>query len=274
MDKGLEFTPREERDNWRQKHPLLRARSLGEGFVCFHTQKLKQQDVELAIRDRKSIEIDANIWGPETGDFPPNTVVSSHHPWALVFGRDLHIPSRKELISPDEIIAQVQDKEVFVKFDIKSPRAIPWVIENARRIPPHLRMAHAFVSELLYSYKGIQGHQASEYLTLKDVDKLRQELEGIPFQLSCRGVSLEDIQFKTGESYPVVDRLCQAVKGYGEVINFNLLDNKRQPREIAYYVWRKHGLMTEVKLDKGETPALGSPYLGGTDHIELATPIS
>lgn len=259
-----------ESGDWRVGHPLLKAAREGTGFICYHTQDLTREAIEEAIRDSKSIEIDANLLGPSEGDFPQDFLVVSHHPWYDAFTR-VRDTDYTKFLSPNEVISLTSGKEVFVKFDLKTPQVIPWLLEAAQRVSPHLRMVHAFVSELHYSYKQEQGHHVTEYVSLADVKKIRKALDGIPFQVSCRGISLEELSIKRGNSYPLVDRLCTIVDGDAEVINFNLMDDQNLPPEISFYVWKKHGLLTEINIDRNPRPPLGIPYLGTTDNMTLAT---
>src|SRR3989344_4414537 len=267
-----EGPPIGETEDWRSRHPLLKAAREETGFIVFHTIKLEDQNIEQAIRENKSIEIDVNILGAAIGKYPKNLLVNAHHPWYyLGGGGGGKIPDYQNIPTPDEILAQVEGKNVFVKFDLKTPSVIPWLLANANRIAPHLRMVHCFLAELQYSYRQEKGHTVTDYVSLEDVKKVREALAGIPFQVSCRGVSLENITTKIGDSFPVVDWLCQEIKGNAEVINFHLMDEQKLPPEIIRYTWQKHRLMTEVNIDESETAPLGIPFLGRTDYLDSAS---
>src|SRR4030042_2362920 len=207
--------PSKETEDWRDKHPLLKAARENTGFVCWHTQELRNEDIKEAIEKGRSIEIDISQWGPEMGKFPPNTMIVRHHPWYQAFNKG-EVPDYKTALTPNDVLAQVEGKNVFVKFDLKSPEVISWFLANADRIAPELRMGHCFLAELHYSYKQDAGHSASGYLNLADLKKIRGSLNNIPFQVSCQGVSLEDLTTKSGDSYPVIDRLCEPLKELAE----------------------------------------------------------
>lgn len=264
-----------ETEDWHSKHPLLKAAKQGTGFICWHTQELKVEDLKKAIEGNGSIEIDISQWGPEVGKFPPKTLVARHHPWYHAFSKGKgQIPDYQTILTPEKALTKLEGNNVLVKFDLKSPDAIPWFLTNANRIAPELRMVHCFPAELQYSYRQETGYSASEYISLAELKKVRESLDNIPLQVSCRGVSLEDIQLRSGDSYPVVDRLCEPIKGLAEVINFHLIGGINPPPEIILYTWRKHNLMTEVNIDKDRPPPLGTPFLGRTDHLSLATKIA
>ena len=270
--KQQEGPPIGETEDWRSRHPLLKAAHEEAGFIAFHTIKLEDQNIEQAIRGNKSIEIDVNILGPKIGNYPPNLLVNAHHPWYYLGGVDRgKIPDYQNIPTPDEVLAQVEGKNVFVKFDLKTPGAIPWLLANANRIAPHLRMVHCVLAELQYSYREEEGHTVTEYVSLKDVKKVREALADIPFQVSCRGVSLTDITTRNGDYFPVVDRLCQPIKGNAEVINFHLMDEQKLPPEIIRYTWQTHRLMTEVNIDESETAPPETPFLGRTDYLASAS---
>ena len=146
MDQPKEVLPARELD-WKFEHPLLKVANSGQGFICFHTQNLKPNDVEQAIDQERSIEIDVTQVGPSFGRYPEERVVMAHTPWMnLTHGK--RIPTTEELESPVGIVDEIANRNVFVKFDVKSPEVIPWTIEQAKKIKAHLRMVHAFVGIL------------------------------------------------------------------------------------------------------------------------------
>lgn len=258
-----------EASDWRAKHPLLKAAKEGVGFICHHTRDLTRGMIDEAIRYGKSIEIDLCVLGPSEGDFPPGLLTSRHHPW-FYLARGLEIPDHQTVISPVDIVRQLADKGVFIKFDLKNVAAIPWLLRLAQEVPPHLRMGHCFLEELHHSYDEEEGHNVTEYISLADVRDIREALDSIPFQVSCRGVGLEGLMRKEGDSYPLVDELCGKIKGEAEVINFGLMGGEILPTEIAVYTWKKHGIMAELNIDKNPRTPLGVPFLGTTDNMSLA----
>lgn len=271
---------------WRSRHPLLKAADSGQGFICFHTQNLKPDDVQQAIAQERSIEIDVNQVGPSFGKYPKERVVMAHNP-RYYLARGKHIPTDEELESPVGIVDKIANRNVFVKFDVKSPEVIDWVTEQAKKIKPHLRMVHAFVGELhAINVKGEtrdayiqeEGHMVPEYVPLGELKRLKAELDGIPIQASCRGISIGDINTKSGDSYPIIDKLCGTIKDVAEVINFcvfyppSIPEGKRKlPHEIIRYVWEKYGLMVELDIDAGETAPKGIPFLGRSDSMQNAS---
>ena len=288
MDQLKDVLPPREVD-WKFEHPLLKAANSSQGFICFHTQNLKPNDVEQAIDQETSIEIDVTRVGPSIGTYPEEKVVMAHTP-LMNLAQGKRIPTTEELESPVGIVDKIANRNVFVKFDIKSPEVIPWIIEQAKKIKPHLRMVHAFVGDLhAINVKGevkdayIQekGHSVVEYVSVDELRRLKNELDGIPVQASCRGITFEDVTLKEGDNYPVVDKLCKSIQGVAEVINFNVFfpssipkDERKLPHEIIRYAWVRYGLMVELNIDAGETAPKGIPFLGRSDSMQNASKIN
>lgn len=280
-------TPSENLD-WRSRHPLLNAAAGRKGFICFHTQNLEPKDVKQAIEQERSIEIDVNQVGPSFGKYPEERVVMAHTP-GFYLARGLRVPTAEELKSPEGVVDEVANRNVFVKFDVKSPEVTSWVIEQAKKIKPHLRMVHAFVSALHAInvegktkdvYIQEEGHMVAEYVPLGELKRLKAELGGVPIQASCRGISIEDINKKIDDSYPIVDQLCKTIKGVAEVINFNVFyppsipeGERKLPHEIIRYVWENYGFMVELNIDAGETAPKGIPFLGRSDEMQNASKV-
>ena len=225
--------------DWKLEHPLLKAAESGRGFICFHTHNLKPNDVKQAIDEERSIEIDVTQIGPSIGNYPERRAVMSHAPW-MYLAQGKKIPTPGELESPGGIVDKIASRNVFVKFDIKSPEVIPWIVKQAKKIKPHLRMLHAFVGDLhAINVKGevkdayIQekGHSVTEYVSVDELRRLKNELAGIPIQASCRGITFEDVTLKEGDKYPVVDKLCRSIQGVAEVINFNVFHPSSMPED-------------------------------------------
>jgi hypothetical protein len=275
--------------DWKSEHPLLKAAKSGDGFICFHTQSLIPKDVEQAIDEERSIEIDITQVGPSMGNYQEKRVVMSHTPW-MYLAQGKKIPTPKELKSPEGIVDGIANMNVFVKFDIKSPEVIPWVALQAKKIKPSLRMIHAFVSDLhainikgevKAAYIQEKGHSVMEYVSTDQLRQLKSELGGIPIQASCRGITFEDIGLKDGDNYPAVDKLCKTIQGVAEVINFNVLypqsmpkDKRKLPHDVIKYVWDRYGLMVELNVDAGETAPKGVPFLGRSDSMQNATKVN
>jgi len=288
MDQLKDVLPPREVD-WKFEHPLLKAANSSQGFICFHTQNLKPNNVEQAIDQERSIEIDITQVGPSIGKYPDKRVVIAHTPW-MNLAQGKRIPTAEELESPVGIVDKIVNRNVFVKFDIKSPEVIPWIIEQAKKIKPHLRMVHAFVGDLhAINVKGevkdayIQekGHSVVEYVSVDELRRLKNALDGIPIQASCRGITFEDITLKEGDNYPVVDKLCKLIQGVAEVINFNVFfpssmpkDERKLPHEIIKYAWERYGLMVELNMDRQESAPKGIPFLGRSDSMQNASKIN
>lgn len=288
VPKEIASLPRTELD-WKSGHPLLKAAESNQGFICFHTNSLKSKDVERAIDEEKSIEIDATQVGPSMGNYPEKRVVMSHNPW-MYLAQGKKIPTPEELKSPEEIIDEIANKNVFVKFDVKAPEVIPWVAQQAKKIKPSLRMVHAFVGDLhainikgdvKAAYDQERGHSAMEYVSVEDLRRLKSELGGIPIQASCRGITFEDVTSKGGDNYPIVDKLCKKIQGVAEVINFNVLyppsmpkSEQKLPRDVIGYVWDRYRLMVELNVDAGETAPEGVPFLGRSDNMQNTTKVN
>ena len=288
MDQPKEVLPPGEL-NWKFEHPLLKAVNSGQGFICFHTQNLKPKDIEQAIDQERSIEIDVTQVGPSIGKYPEKKVVIAHTPW-MNLAQGKRIPTAEELQSPVGIVDKIANRNVFVKFDIKSPEVIPWIIEQAKKIKPHLRMVHAFVGDLhAINVKGevrdayIQekGHSVVEYVSVDELRRLKNAVDGLPVQASCRGITFEDVTLKVGNNYPVMDKLCKSIQDIAEVINFNVFfpssmpkDERKLPHEIIRYAWDRYGLMVELNIDAGETAPNGIPYLGRSDTMQNASKVN
>ncbi|OGD85228.1 hypothetical protein A2164_01720 [Candidatus Curtissbacteria bacterium RBG_13_35_7] len=286
IQEGLPLTT--ENSDWKEKHPLLRASANNQGFICFHSKNLNPTHIKEAIDQQKSIEIDVSKVGPNIGKYPQEKIVVAHAPW-MYLTQGQRIPTAEELEAPDDIVDRIAGEDVFVKFDIKSPDVISWVIEHARNIKPYLRMVHAFVGDIhaIYvkgetkdAYSQEKGYSVLDYVPLEELKRLRSELDGIPIQVSCRGISIDDLKTKSGDNYPIVDKLCKTVQGQAEVINFNAYypsstpkEERRLPHEIIRYTWEKYGLMVELNIDKGETAPKGVPFLGRSDKMQNASTV-
>ena len=109
---------------------ILQQQSRLRNLLLFHTHKLTWGDIENA--DNKSVEIDTQEVDETVGDYLPDVVVS-HHPWAyLIYANNP--PKQENMLRAAEVVEAVKDRNVFVKFDVKSASQFTydWVIGKRR----------------------------------------------------------------------------------------------------------------------------------------------
>lgn len=245
-------------------------------FVCFHGDLHSMDEVDWAIREGRSIEIDALKLSRDFGAGYHDDVVVGHDPISDIYWN--HAPKRQEtMMRAVEVVDRVVGTGTFVKFDIKSVDTLGWVEEQAKRLKPEQRMLHAFVSEVRAD--AIMGPSVErlyqdgpqtvfENVPLERLREMKEHLDGIPIQVSCRGFTVSELMQAENGRFPIIDQLCERIIGVAEVLNFNV---KNMPLEAVFYVWKKYGLMVERNIDAGEGAPYGVPFLGRSDKMEEAT---
>jgi len=250
------------------RNPVLSAFAKNRGIIQKHTlhdTSRMWEDIKASALYGYSFEIDGNDVMIDGKTY----FVNAHDPEAYKAHGESFPAKNPEDLHPAPLIQYAKEKGVFLKFDFKTPSVIEKFARLGEGIPPYRKMGHAFVKELVVEGTELESYQKKELISIAQVDKAKNLLDGAPFQVSCHGVTLENLD------YAMVDRLANRVKGHAEILNFNLPNNQNPPLHIVKYLWEKYGLATEIKIgdqkDKKFWDKAGIPYFGSADKREYAT---
>lgn len=250
------------------RNPVLSAFAKNKGITQKHTLQDTSrmwEDIEASALCGYSYEIDGN----EVTIDGKTYFVNAHDPEAYKADGEPFPARNPEDLHPAPLVQYAKEKGVFLKFDFKTPSVIEKFAQLGEDIPPHRKMGHAFVKELVVEGTELASHEKKDLSSIAQVDKAKKLLDDAPFQVSCKGVTLENLD------HDMVDRLAGKVKGHAEILNFNLPNHQNPPLKIAKYLWEKYGLVTEIKIgnqkDKKFWDKAGIPYFGSSDNREYAT---
>ncbi len=254
-------------------NPYKYAEKFKTGFILLHGphDPFKAFELlDLAIKERLSFEIDGNV--VKLGD--KTYFVNAHDPIMYWYNcQKFPAEDNPEAINVYRYIEKLKGHIVPVKFDFKSPKAIEPLIEASLKLPPELRIGHAFIKELVYPGTKLKPWQYGELLTLEQVLYAKKAMGNIPFHVSCKGVTRD----KLTESY--LDRIGKLLSGKVEVISFCLPNHSAPPAHVLDYLWNKYHLMVEIWIDHPEQKLFWLsysmshkvPFIGLTDDPRLAT---
>ncbi len=249
------------------RNPVLKAFAENRGIIQKHTPHDTShmwEDINESALYGHSYEIDGNLVTINGKEY----LVNAHDPEAYK-EEGKPFPDKPENLNPAPLLRFAKERNVFIKFDFKNAKVIDVFANLGKDIPPYRKMGHAFVKELEFGNVKLKPFQEKEQIPLKDVKRAKSLLGNAPFEVSCRGISLSNLNFK------LVDEIAHKVKGIAEVVNFNLPKGEKVPVSIAKYMWNKYKIATEVKIDspkdKDRWDKAGIPYFGTSDNPKLAT---
>ncbi|MCD4785217.1 MAG: tyrosine-protein phosphatase [Candidatus Eremiobacteraeota bacterium] len=253
------------------RNPVFKAFAENKGIIQKHTlhdTSLMWGNINESAAFGHSYEIDGNYVNIGGKTY----FVNAHDPEAYKAHGEPFPAKNPEDLHPAPLIKFAKEKGVFIKFDFKTPLVIDEFTKLGKDIPFHRKMGHAFVKELEMEGTELKPFQTKEQLSLEDVARAKELLGGAPFQVSCRGVTLKNLDHKQ------VDRIAEKVKGIAEIVNFNLPKGQKTPLHIVKYMWKKYGITTEIKInspkDREFWEKAGIPYFGSSDKNEYATPFT
>lgn len=255
------------------EHPLVEAVRQQKNIILMHGAHDTTDAaamLENSISRGTSFEIDGNIVVLEGRPY----YLNSHCPDCYI-NEKIDFPERAHpiVLNPTFLFPRIVDSGVFLKLDFKTPRVVEPFAFQSQVVPPHQKVGHAFVAELVVGNpKPSLEFCPNELITLKEVEKARAILgEGVPFIVSANGVTYENL---TPE---LVDELAMKVVGHAEFFNLNLPNGGNPPTQYAEMLWTQYGLVPEIRIqtrhDRDYWNAQKFPYIGLTDDPDLATVI-
>lgn len=257
------------------EHPLMRAFAQNRGVILKHTlhdTTHAAADLEEAIRHQTSYEIDGNLVRVPSGLKTRQYLINAHHPVGYwIHGK--RFPGRNDpnRLHPALLMSRVLESGVFLKLDFKSPNAAEALAGMGKAIPVQQRMGHAFLKDLKHSGWRVPPWSRGEFFSLPQLIQIKRLLGAdTPFMVSCWGLKVSDLTPQK------LDSIAKTVKqANAQIVNFNLSKKKNPTPEQVRYLWQTHGLVCEIKIRTSEEKTFWDnqklPYLGITDHQELAT---
>jgi len=253
------------------RNPVFEAIAKNKGIIQKHTlhdTSLMWGSINESAAYGHSYEIDGNYVNIDGKTY----FVNAHDPEMYEASGEKFPAENPGDLHPAPLVKFAKEKGVFLKFDFKTPLVIDEFTELGKDIPSQRSMGHAFVKELEMEGTELKPYQKKEQLSMEDVARAKELLGGAPFQVSCRGVTLENLDYKQ------VDQIAEKVKGIADIVNFNLPKGQKTPLHIAKYMWKKYGIVTEIKInspkDREFWDKAGIPYFGSSDKKEYATPFT
>ncbi|KKR71884.1 MAG: hypothetical protein UU14_C0016G0004 [Candidatus Roizmanbacteria bacterium GW2011_GWB1_40_7] len=241
-------------------NPVYRSREAKLPITLFHTHHVTKALIIQIIRERKSIELDIS--------HNRNSCYIGHH---TSFYTDNQKPNN---ICLHEAIESLKTERVFVKFDCKTPAAIPTVKSLIRQVGPDRSMIHGFVKELEFSPYPKEVHHSfhwqTESIKLYDLLRLKKETGNPPLQVSCRGLTEKRLHL---EGIDVAERIESVLPTDVDVVNLNIHipRNTVPPEWIMQRLYDRKKLLTEVYVDHVKDTPLPVPYFGTTNDLGSAT---
>ena len=105
-------------------------------------------------------------------------------------------------------------------------------------------MGHFYAAELSFNQGALKSWEKKELIPLNAIERVRKIMGvRLVFLVSCTGLLYKDL------NEAMLDNIAKKIKGKTRLINFNLPDQQNISPHMARYMFQKHGLITEIKIN-------------------------
>lgn len=232
----------------------------GQSFVYHHTHLVTANVLADALRAGRSLEVDIAVEGD-------NAPYIGHAPiWYE--SRGLRMPVNLPL---DDVVAALENSDIFVVLDCKDARALPRVAEIVSALGADRTLFHSWTDALLFEpYPASLWREPQwpvEDLPFAAIAAMAEQT-GVPLKLSCRGLTEERLET---EGDRVLDAIRALRRRMPMAIGFTLPGDVLPPPPIVDALLDL-GVLTSVQIDVVRPEDRPPIYLGRTEFLDRATP--
>ena len=235
-----------------------RIREASERFVLYHTYDASRQNVERAIDECKSIDLDVSV--DEMGRPYLGHSLEFYEKSGEARPRNMTFWEAIDLVAGSNIPAVV---------DCKDDRAWQFVEQAVEKLGPHRCLVHAYAAELKFDYYLYDLDYESEWLGIARLRSLKERYPSVTTTASAKFLPSDLL---------VDDKHRKLLLGIRETLSNSFVDTvclnvvpEGTMSDGVLALFLEKGIVPHVNVDSQDVSRLALPYVGESDILARAS---